>query len=592
VLHDGQALQAGSLYTLHLQIQPRGSQGEPTSDTPGTGEMERLWAIVFSPENDFDLVREPVSMSVPERGASKQVRYVIRAQRAGRLKLRACLYYGNVLLQTAFLEADAIDEGEEQRAEEAISRVTDYVASLDLRALERLPQPVVNLFTNQASDGSHWMGLFAAGGDVPDSFRTGMLHTFGADELKSAAGELRSLLTDIQGRARYHLDESSSTDPQGRVERLERDLVRLATQGRGLYNALFFSRLGAAERADALLHFQELLREPGIISVARCRSDVTTIPWAALYDLYLDTSAPLALCDVFKQQFVGGQDLLDDPDACRAQADCPLRDDDGSTVCPFGFWGFLHQVEQPLQQVTPTTADRVPPELVSEGYEQSCLIECASDGQVELAVAYYPRLPGVEQHLNQLQALAGRGRVQVRAEDEREKVVKEMLRLGGSHLYYFYCHGEAKGHLMRLKLGPADQPGYLAAADLDPGWRLNWRDKPHPLVILNACETVAMVPERVGELMGQLRFLGSGGVVGTEIEVRTELASEVGTRLVRGIVDGLSVGEAFLDLRRELLREYNPLGLAYTYHAPATLHLHTPEGCAWCRSHMRGHMAR
>jgi hypothetical protein len=484
------------------------------------------------------------------------------------------------------------DQGERAGDESTLSRVTDYVASLDLRALERLPQPMVNLFTNRAADGSHWIGLFAVGGDVPESFRTGMLHTFGPQELGRAAGELRTLLTEIQGRARYHFAAGSSADPQQRVEQLERHLVRLATRGRGLYNALFFSRLGAAERADALLRFQELLQEPGIISVARCRSDVTSIPWAALYDLYLDTNAPLALCDVFKQQLLVGQDLLDYPNTCRAQATCPLRDDDGGTVCPFGFWGFLHQVEQPLQQVTPTTVDEVPVELKSDAYEQSSTIERARGAEVELAVAYYPRLPGVEQHLNQLQALAGRGRVQVRAEDEREKVVKEMLRLGGSHLYYFYCHGEAKGHLMRLKLGPADQPGYLAAADLDPGWRLNWRDKPHPLVILNACETVAMVPERVGELMGQLRFLGSGGVVGTEIEVRTELASEVGTRLVRGIVDGLSVGEAFLDLRRELLREYNPLGLAYTYHAPATLHLHTPERCAWCRSHMRGHMAR
>jgi hypothetical protein len=462
---------------------------------------------------------------------------------------------------------------------------------MDLRALDSLPQPTVSLFTNQASDGSHWIGLFAQGGTAPESFRSGMLHTFGPQELASAAGELRTLLTDIQGRARYHYAESSSVDPHHRVERMERDLVRLATRGRGLYNALFFSRLGADERADALLQFQELLQEPGIISVARCRSDITSIPWAALYDLYLDTNAPLELCAVFKQQLLVGRDLLDHPDTCRAQASCPLRDD-GRMVCPFGFWGFLHQVEQPLQQVTPTPVDEVPAELRSEAYEQSSTIERIPGDEVELAVAYYPRLPQVEEHLNELHALARGGRVQVRAQDERDEIVRDMLRPGGSHLYYFYCHGEADGSLMRLKLGPADHPGYLAAADLDPSWRRNWRGKPRSLVILNACETVAVVPERVGELMLQLRFLGSGGVVGTEIKVRTELAREVGTRLVQGILDGSSVGEAFLDIRRQLLRQFNPLGLAYTYHAPATLHLHTPEDCAWCRSRLRGRTAR
>jgi hypothetical protein len=564
------------------------------SDAPGAGEAQRLRVVLFSPENDFGFAPETAVMSLPDQGASSEVRYPIIAQRAGHRKLRAGIYYGNVLLQSALLEADVLREGERARprGESTISRITDYVASMDLRALDSLPQPLVSLFTNRASDGSHWIGLFAQGGSAPEFFRSGMLHTFGPQELASAAGELRTLLTDIQGRARYQFAESPSADPQQRVDRLERDLLRLATRGRGLYNALFFSRLGADERADALLQFQELLQEPGIISVARCRPDVTSIPWAALYDLYLDINAPLELCGGLKRQLLEGQDLLDHPANCRTQAGCPLRDDEGRTVCPFGFWGFLHQVEQPLQQVSPTTVDEVPPELASDAYEQSSLIERSSGAEVELAVAYYPRLPQVGQHLNELQALARSGRVQVRTEDERDRIVRDMLRPGGSHLYYFYCHGELEGNLMRLKLGPADQPGYLAAADLDPRWRRNWQGKPRPLVILNACETVAMVPERVGELMLQLRFLGSGGVVGTEIKVRTELASEVGTRLVQGILDGRSVGEAFLDIRRQLLREYNPLGLAYTYHAPATLHLHTPDDCAWCRSHLPGRTAR
>jgi hypothetical protein len=585
VLSDRYPLQVGALYTLHLQVQPRGTQGE-AAESSEKGRGKRLRVVLFSPQTDFGFVPEAVFTILPEEGASSEVHYPIRVQRGGHLKLRVGVYYGNVLLQSALLEAEVQGGQGRGLTRPAVARVTDYVASLDLRALGQLPQPKLSLFTNRASDGSHWIGLFAVGGSASPYFRQGMLHTFGPGELASAAERLRALLTEIQGRGRYRFEGTGS------VEQLERDLVRLATQGRGLYNGLFFSRLGADARADALLHFQELLREPGVISVARCRADATSIPWAALYDLYLDTHAPLELCGVFKEQLRRGEDLLDDPATCRVQGGCPLHNDDGRSVCPFGFWGFLHQVEQPLQQVTPTTVDEVPPQLRSEAYEQSCVIERASGEEVEVAVAYYPRLPQVEEHLRDLQALAHRGQMEVQAEDERERVVKAMLRRGGFHLYYFYCHGEVEGNLVRLKLGPANRPGYVGAADLDPRWRLNWRDKPRPLVILNACETVAMVPERAGELMLQLRFLGSGGVVGTEIEVRTELAREVGVRLVESILEGRSLGEAFLDLRRQLLREGNPLGLAYTYHAPAGLHLHAPEGCAWCRSRLKGRTTR
>ena len=38
--------------------------------------------------------------------------------------------------------------------------------------------------------------------------------------------------------------------------------------------------------------------------------------------------------------------------------------------------------------------------------------------------------------------------------------------------------------------------------------------------------------------------------------------------------------------RKELLRKFNPLGLAYTYYAPAALHLHVEGVCSWCAAHL------
>jgi hypothetical protein len=51
------------------------------------------------------------------------------------------------------------------------------------------------------------------------------------------------------------------------------------------------------------------------------------------------------------------------------------------------------------------------------------------------------------------------------------------------------------------------------------------------------------------------------------------------------VLDGASLGEAFLSARLHLLRQYNPLGLAYSFYAPGTLHLHDPQSCAWCKAH-------
>jgi hypothetical protein len=160
-----------------------------------------------------------------------------------------------------------------------------------------------------------------------------------------------------------------------------------------------------------------------------------------------------------------------------------------------------------------------------------------------------------------------------------------LLESGGRQLYYFFCHGEAAGAEFKLKLGEQSRPGLLGAADLDDQ-EFRWRAQvEQPLVFLNGCETVALIPETINQLLGKLKFLGASGVIGTEIKVFTELAQPVGRLVVAGLVQGLSLGEAFLAMRRHLLRQYNPLGLAYTYHAPATLHFHAGTECAWCKAH-------
>jgi hypothetical protein len=102
---------------------------------------------------------------------------------------------------------------------------------------------------------------------------------------------------------------------------------------------------------------------------------------------------------------------------------------------------------------------------------------------------------------------------------------------------------------------------------------------------MNGCETMAVTPNLTHGFLHTLKRLGAAGIVGTEIKVWTQLARPFGVRLLSDMFQGMSVGEAFLEARKYLLRQLNPLGLVYSYYAPATLHLHDPDDCNWCKNH-------
>jgi hypothetical protein len=151
---------------------------------------------------------------------------------------------------------------------------------------------------------------------------------------------------------------------------------------------------------------------------------------------------------------------------------------------------------------------------------------------------------------------------------------------GGRHLYYFFCHGVIEEHSFRLKFSPDT----ISSASLYP-LDINWPDQPKPLFILNACETTAVTPEIIYGFLEKLRSLGAVGVVGTEIPIATIPAKMIGSLLIYYLLNGNSIGEAFLKLRRHMQRQGNPLGLVYTFYAWADLHLHLEGNCVWCNTH-------
>jgi CHAT domain-containing protein len=85
----------------------------------------------------------------------------------------------------------------------------------------------------------------------------------------------------------------------------------------------------------------------------------------------------------------------------------------------------------------------------------------------------------------------------------------------------------------------------------------------HPLVVLNACDTAALEPDKAISLVEGFTYYGASAVIGTEITVFTSLAYAFGAKFLDAFVGGSSLGAAVRQARLDLLRRWNPLGLAY-----------------------------
>jgi hypothetical protein len=584
---DDRPLVPGAAYTLHLQVQPRGESVARAAAGAGT----ELDVVFFTPTADCRMDRT-ATLHLPARGASSEIRRPFVPARPGRHQIRAAIYYRNNLLQSAVLDAD-VEAAGAPRQPGAVRRLIDYVASARLDSLQNYPRPALSIFVNSTAGGSHWIGLYSGDARAAPELRSGDLHTFTPLQLDALARRTRSLFLRIEGLKRYSHETPLPLD-EPTLARRERNMVDLARNGYRLFDELFLSHQPGLE-TGRLQAFYDLLQEPETISVARCRGDSTTIPWAALYGRYIDVEKELSLCPVFKKQVVDNQwsadhsrlvrkrDLLDKPDACARQDSCPGRGPDRhTTVCPFGFWGLMHQIEQPLQQVTPTPVDEVPLELQDPGFDQTMYLERPPQSRVTMALNAFPRLRYAERHRVQFESLAQDGALEIVYETDRDRVLA-LLQQGGRHLYYFYCHGVVDGDVFKLKLGPPENPGYISSASLNP-LAIHWPSQPHPLIILNGCATMALAPELIHGFMGKLRRLGAAGIVGSEVQVWEGLACPFGYLIVERLLSGRSLGEAFLDTRRALQRQLNPLGLVYAYYAFAGLHVHDPDNCEWCRT--------
>ena len=369
---------------------------------------------------------------------------------------------------------------------------------------------------------------------------------------------------------------------RGNAKQLEKILLQLAEAGWELYIAILSDDDGQA--VSALLEQSE--RQ--VIHVAHILID-QVIPWAAVYDRFYDAG----------KQKEAGQSVahaaclaaLPDADGnlpvtvCGEHPACLLHPDQvkqrqqagqpqllpSTTACPLHFWGFKHIVEIPPQQV-----DRMG--------KQHDLVECILSAKpARLAAGFNGSLSHAQEHWAELQKLQSLPAINAAWEPcryNRDDILK-LLADKTLHLVYLYCHcrgGRADPSIKSpyLEFQDLPQPGGLQPAvgtiTASQFHAIRWDD--HPLVFLNGCGTAAYSPDAQSPFVELLvRDNHAAGVIGTEVSVWEPLATEMAQRFLIRFLAGAGVGEALLLARRELLAQYNPLGLVYTLYAAAHLAL-------------------
>lgn len=298
------------------------------------------------------------------------------------------------------------------------------------------------------------------------------------------------------------------------------------------------------------------MRRPITIQVARTGRIGFVFPWALVYDIGLEDGNPGAhhTCRIV--------DELSSP----APRECPYEHQHRlNTLCPYGFWGIRHTIEQP-----PSVEGARSIPLQVWGARPSVMA-------VGLGTGLDRRL--TERHLTRLAEL--RPSIVTEQHNSRAELVDALGR-PDLPLIYFYCHGRrqrlpgAVEPVPYLEVGRGER---LTPTDLtslhDQAWAADhWADT-SPLVFINSCHSVEITPGSFTQFVDAFSGIYAAGVIGVETVVVQSLAGTIAERFWASFGAGRSVGESLADVKLSLLGEGSLIGLAYTAYCSADLRLAT-----------------
>jgi hypothetical protein len=354
----------------------------------------------------------------------------------------------------------------------------------------------------------------------------------------------------------------TADDDTARRRRFRDDLATLARAGAALYEAIFGTGAvpTAEEQAEVkplLEGLQKTLQREQVIQVSRLKHMEDIWPWAVVYDLLVDPVDVKDVCLSFR-----GPDGMPRPYSEGAQ-DCSHVDprtglNDPTVVCPYGFWGFKHVIEQPTQ---PGGRQAFADLVLGIDVKGDPVLNMPLAAQLlDLEDEHIQRMREARFHvLETYQAIVD--------------AFTPALNPPEPHALYFLCHGkyDQNGNFyLEVGEGRALPPAILDRLGF------SWSQS-HGIVFINGCHTVDLKPSDLSNIMAPFLKGQSSGIIGSEISVHTflarQFAQEFFNRFIPNGGSGQPVGQIIKDLRLELLAKFNPLGLVYTPYCSADLRM-------------------
>jgi hypothetical protein len=474
---------------------------------------------------------------------------------AGVGTLRIAIYFRKNLIQSQLLVA-RIGATESVPLEKGYSSIIDYTLSGDLLGLSSFPRRDLHILSNANEDGSHRIVINADLGDaVVFNLSDGQVRT-AIDEVRGALRKIhieesggkwgaKPLLTN-----RY--DKNNAKKPADFLE----DLRRLAPLGWLLWVSLMQDK--PEERAS----LSTLLAEPSLIQVSRVARSGFVFPWALVYDIPLESDPKTHRTCKVLEDWPKSLALID-----AKSPGCPFgAEHDLNTICPFGFWGVRHIIEQPPS--------------MPKGRNLPSRIVCQDKRSMVVAVSLELDKALTEAHVSRLKELIVKSNL---ASYATRSGVRDALAAPAIEAVYFYCHGLrealASGGTPLPKLGVGANEG-IAPGDII-AWDQVWSRKPDhwrktsPLVFINGCHTAELTPEILVNFVDAFAGVYAAGVVGTEVTIHQQVANEASEMFFSHFWQGSGLGESLRSMRLALLHKGNLMGLAYTPYCSAELRLET-----------------
>jgi hypothetical protein len=549
-------LPSGFAFKIRLDIGKLSKESAVINPEPIPEHLlpQDIWLDVVLSSTDFSVSASPTdvghttasgrfflksdgSPATTENGDRYLFFYLLAPPKSGTARLRINYYFHNHLVQSQLLTAGI---GESQPG---YFIKTDYTLSYSLLDIGELPaRAQISILTN-TNGGSHQ--IYVRQGDQAGNL-VGQACTYylKAEQIDKLVDDLRAVLRD---------KVALPTEKRCSKGQLQDNLRQLAPIGRQLWTLTVGQCLHEVYRALKLA-------QDGVIQVSRPTTSDYTFPWGLVYDISLSEGPEnWKFCSLVEQwdDQASPQTILVEPGTRRCPK-VPNGIHPRDTLCPFGFWGYLHDIEQLSSTDTPIR--RIP-------------IHASLEFDMAAALTQYnvERRP-LNQHIKAISTALKSEFPHGKLNSGKDLATVKSLLGKDLPFIYFLCHG--------ARDTDADPDTYLSIGDQEKirardfidwvqEWFLNddrvvW-DKIRPLIFINACHSLEISNKTLVSYLDAFLTTGhAAGVIGTEVRVRPAVAMDIAQEFYKLFFKGVSVGQALHQIRTDYLAHGNLYGLIYT----------------------------